>query len=73
LALAATESVRAEELQKATGWPLRRFNPAFAYMISQIDDRGVLRSGVDDYAARGFLLLDSDRVDLRRFAARLRR
>ena len=73
LALAATDNVGPEELRNATGWPIRRFNPAFAYMLSQIDDRRVLKGGTDDYAARGFCLLDSDRVDLRRFAARLRR
>jgi hypothetical protein len=72
LALASTESMGAEELHKVTGWPLRRFNPAFVYMLSQIDDRRVLKGGMDEYAARGFVLLDSDRVDLRRIAARLR-
>ena len=62
-----------EGLHEATGWPLRRFNPAFAYMLSQIDDRRVLKGGTDEYAAGGFFLVDSDRVDLHRFAARLRR
>jgi hypothetical protein len=51
---------------------LRRFNPAFAYMISQLDERRVLKGVTDDYPARGFLLMDADRVDLKRFAARLR-
>ena len=73
MALAKTDGVAAEELHKATGWPLRRFNPAFAYMVSQLDDRRVLKGGPDDYAARGFVLIDSDRVDLHRFAGRLRR
>jgi hypothetical protein len=62
-----------EELHEATDWPLRRFNPAFAYLVSQIDDRRVLKGGADEYAARGFLMIDSDRVALHRFAARLRR
>jgi len=60
------------ELHEATGWSLRRFNPAFAYMLSQIDDRRVLKGGTDEYPARGFFLTDGDRVDLSRFAARLR-
>ena len=73
MALAETDGVAAKELHKATGWPLRRFNPAFAYMVSQLDDRGVLKGGPEDYAARGFVLIESDRVDLHRFAGRLRR
>jgi hypothetical protein len=71
-ALANGKSVGVEELHKTTGWPLRRFNPAFAYMIAQIDDRRVLRGGINDYPARGFALLDEDRVDLKRFADRMR-
>jgi len=31
------------------------------------------KGGTDEYAAGGFFLVDSDRVDLHRFAARLRR
>jgi hypothetical protein len=73
MALAKVDSVGPKELHEATGWLLRRFNPAFAYMLSQIDDRHVLRGGTDDYPAAGFFLTDGDRVDLRRFAARLRR
>jgi hypothetical protein len=68
-----TGTVGAEELHEASGWPLRRFNPPFAYMVSQIDDQRVLQGGTDDYPARGFLMTDSDRVALHRFAGRLRR
>lgn len=53
--------------------PLRRFNPAFAYLISEIDDRRVLKGGTNEYPARGFFLMDQDRVELHRFASRLRR
>jgi hypothetical protein len=56
-----TGTVGAEELHEASGWPLRRFNPPFAYMVSQIDDQRVLQGGTDDYPARGFLMTDSDR------------
>jgi hypothetical protein len=37
------------------------------------DDRRILNGGTDDYVARGFSLIDGDKVDLHRFAARLRR
>jgi hypothetical protein len=73
IALAKTDGMAAEELHAATGWPLRRFNPAFAYMLTQLDDGRVLRGGPQDYPARAFMLIDSDRVDMHRFAARLRR
>ncbi|UPJ57014.1 hypothetical protein [Bradyrhizobium sp. 192] len=72
LALTKSDTVGVEELHAATGWPLRRFNPAFAYMISQINERRVLGGGTNDYPARGFFLMDEDRVDLKRFADRLR-
>ncbi|MBR0808494.1 hypothetical protein JQ636_33610 [Bradyrhizobium japonicum] len=72
LALTKSNTVGAKELHAATGWPLRRFNPAFAYMISQINERRVLGGGANDYPARGFYLMDEDRVDLKRFADRLR-
>jgi hypothetical protein len=73
MALAKTNTVGADSLHQETGWPLRRFNPAFAYMLTQLDDRRVLKGGTNEYPARGFFLIDGDRVDLHRFAARLRR
>lgn len=73
MALAKKESIGVEELHKETGWPLRRFNPAFAYLISQMDERRVLKGGTNEYPARGFYLVDQDRVELHRFALRLRR
>lgn len=73
LGKSATGTVGVEELHEASGFPLRRFNPAFAYLVSQIDERRVLQGGTDDYPARGFLMTDGDRVALQRFAARLRR
>jgi hypothetical protein len=72
-ALAGQGTLAANELHQTSGWPLRRFNPAFAYMISQVDDRRVLKGGTDEYPARGFFLMDGDRVDLHRFVERLRR
>jgi hypothetical protein len=41
-------------------------------MVAQLDDRRVLKGGTNDYPARGFFLMDADRVDLKRFAMRLR-
>jgi hypothetical protein len=73
MVLAKKETAQAEELHRQTGWPLRRFNPAFAYLISQIDERRVLKGGTNEYPARGFYLVDQDRVELHRFASRLRR
>lgn len=73
LANSGASSVGPEELHAATGWPLRRFNPAFAYMVSQIDEGRVLKGSTEDYPARGFLLIDTDRVALHRFASRLRK
>jgi hypothetical protein len=66
------EFIGAAALHEESGWPLRRFNPAFAYLISQIDDERISKSIVPDYPAYGFFLMDSDRVDLHRFASRMR-
>ena len=43
LVLAKTNTVGVEDLHKESEWPLRRFNPAFACIISRIEDRRVLR------------------------------
>jgi hypothetical protein len=73
MVLAKRETAQVEELHKKTGWPLRKFNPAFAYLVSQIDERRVVKGGTNEYPARGFYLIDQDRVELHRFASRLRR
>ncbi|MGY3610701.1 MULTISPECIES: hypothetical protein [unclassified Bradyrhizobium] len=52
MALAKKETIGVKELHEETGWPLRRFNPAFAYLISQIDERRVLKGGTNEYPAR---------------------
>ena len=72
-ALARQNMVSVAELHESSGWLLRRFNPALAYMLSQVEDRHVLKGGTSEYPARGFHLTDGDRVALSRFAARLRR
>jgi hypothetical protein len=71
LALAGDDA-GAQDLHASTGWPLRRFNPAFAYMLSYIDE-GRVASGVPEYPAHSFFLMDEDRVELKRLADRLRR
>jgi hypothetical protein len=73
LVLTKKNTIGAEELHKESGWPLRRFNPAFAYLLSQIDEQRVSKSGTREYPAHAFFLMESDRVDLHRFASRLRR
>ena len=60
----------AHELHSSTGWSLRRFNPAFAFMLSHIEERRV-SSGVPEYPAHSFFLMDEDRVELQRLANRL--
>jgi hypothetical protein len=70
LAKSGTGTIGTEELHKACGRALRRFNPTFPFMVSQIDDRRVLKGGTDGYPARGFLMIDADRVALHRFAGR---
>lgn len=72
LILKKKDFVGAAALHEECGWPLRRFNPAFAYLLTQIDDQRVSKTNVPDYPAYGFLLMDSDRVDLHRFASRMR-
>jgi hypothetical protein len=72
MCLAKDESVGVENLHEATGWPLRRFNPAFSYLIAQIDEEHVFEGGTDQFPARGFYLTDEDRVLLKRFSKRIR-
>jgi hypothetical protein len=72
LVLNKKDFIGAAELHEQSGWPLRRFNPAFAYILTQIDDQRVSKTNVPDYPAYGFFLMDSDRVDLHRFASRMR-
>lgn len=71
LALAKKNACNAQDLHTESGWPIRRFNPPFAYMLSRIDDRRISK-GAMNYPATAFLLMDSDRVELKRFADRLR-
>jgi hypothetical protein len=36
MAVASEDAFEAEQMHKSTGWPLRRFNPAFAFLSARI-------------------------------------
>lgn len=72
LALARPDSVRGEELLAQTGWDLRRFNPIFEHIAAQIPDRGVRRYLGTKLSVSSLHLLAEDRVQLKRFVARLK-
>ncbi|GGE06175.1 hypothetical protein GCM10011515_27080 [Tsuneonella deserti] len=61
---------RASDLEKAAGWERRRFNPAFALVISNVAE-GRVRSVIqNDYPSVGVLIADEDVVQLRRYVQR---
>lgn len=62
--------VSTQELHNETGWPLRRFNPALARMIRELDHRHVSKTGDMTYPTRHFHVDANDRVSLRRFIER---
>lgn len=66
-------SVSALELHERSGWLARRFNPALAILLSQVDEGRVSRACDGKYAASYFLLVAEDRVSLKRFASQVRR
>jgi hypothetical protein len=72
LALAGSESVNADNIIAKTGWDIRRFNPAFAHVASQIPDERVSRAYGTPFSVSYFLLLPEDRVKVKRLVARLK-
>jgi hypothetical protein len=62
--------VSTQELHSDTAWPLRRFNPALARMIREIDRRHVGKTGDMTYPTRHFHVDANDRVSLCRFIER---
>lgn len=62
--------VSTQELHNESGWALRRFNPALARMIRELDDRHVSKTGDMTYPTRHFHVDANDRVSLRRFIER---
>jgi hypothetical protein len=69
--LEGPENIRASQLHVGSGLPLRRFNPALAFVLGHIDERRVSQVWDNDYPARSFLVVAEDRVALRRVLAQL--
>ncbi|WP_371422599.1 hypothetical protein [Tardiphaga sp.] len=55
-------------LHAASGWDLRRFNPAFQALLRHIPEERVSQEVQPDYPARSLSLIPEDRAVLRRFA-----
>lgn len=58
---------RASDLEAASGWDRRRFNPAFALLIPSIHDGRVRKTIQNDYPTMGIMLADDDVVALQRY------
>jgi hypothetical protein len=72
LAVVGPDSVSAETVLAQTGWDIRRFNPAFEHVASQIPDGRVSRSFGTRFTVTFFHLLAEDRVRVKRLVARLK-
>ncbi|MDO8926525.1 MAG: hypothetical protein Q7U94_06400 [Sideroxyarcus sp.] len=72
LALAGSDSVNAEDIFSQTGWDIRRFNPVFEHVASQIPDGRVSRSYGTQFSVSFFCLLPEDRVRVKRLISRLK-
>ena len=57
----------ARELEAATGWERRRFNPAFGLIVPCIAEGRVRTAYQPDYPVLGVLVSDDDVVALRRY------
>jgi hypothetical protein len=55
-------------LHAASGWDLRRFNPAFQALLRVVPDERVSGEVQPDYPARSLSLIPEDRAAMRRFA-----
>lgn len=58
------------DLEQASAWERRRFNPAFALLIPCVADGRVRKSIQNDYPTMGILLVDEDIVELRCYVHR---
>jgi hypothetical protein len=56
------DSGDASELEAHLGWPRRRFNPAFALMLTLVHDGRVRKVIQADYPSLGFLMAAEERV-----------
>lgn len=72
LALSGPDSVSAKTIHAQTGWEIRRFNPAFERVASEISDGRVSREFGTPFVVRHFHLLPEDRVRVKRLISRLR-
>jgi len=59
----------AANLEEASGWDRRRFNPAFALLIPSVQDGRVRKTVTSDYPTLGLIVDDADVVALRRYVA----
>lgn len=57
----------ARDLEEASGWERRRFNPAFALIVPCIGEGRVRTAYQPDYPVLGVLVCDDDVVSLRRY------
>ena len=57
----------ASRLENAVGWPLRRFNPAFALLIPLIADGRTRKPIQNRYPVLGFVLAAEDLVAIQRY------
>lgn len=71
LALSGSNSVSAAKIFAQTGWDIRRFNPAFEHVASQIPEGRVSRPFGTQFTVSQFLLQPEDRVHVKRLVARL--
>lgn len=71
LVLERQEDVDVADLHSKCGWPKRRFNPAMALVVAQIDDDHVSKTLGSEYPTWSFHVSARDRVALRRFASRI--
>lgn len=61
------DQLASAELHTATGWEIRRFNPALSLVVGRIDSKRVSAEISSDYPSRHFFLLPIDRAELKRF------
>lgn len=72
MALAENGGVDANLVFSQTGWNERRFNPAFEHVASQIPDGRVSREFGTKFPVSYFHMLAEDRVQMKRFVAKLK-
>lgn len=64
-------SVRSSKLLEETGWSSRRFNPALSLLIAQVASGRVSTTMDNKFAARSFVVMAEDELNLERFLKRV--